>query len=103
MDSNSTKQIKKLLTEMFTNHYKKMCKMSHAHKKSLNEMTEANNKVVNKKNLRNYLQKHNLIQTIPSMLTTKSKDLKESLTVNQDLIDDKIYSINDKLNIMKKR
>ena len=37
------------------------------------------------------------------MLTTKSKDLKESLTVNQDLIDDKIYSINDKLNIMKKQ
>ena len=40
MDSNSIKHIKKLFTEMFANHYKKICKMSHTHKKSLTEMTE---------------------------------------------------------------
>ena len=48
MDSNSTKQIKKLVTEMFFDHYKKMCEMFNAHVKSINEMIEAN-KVTNKK------------------------------------------------------
>ena len=94
MDSNSVKQIKKLFTEMFNDHYKKM-------EKSISEMIEANNKLTNEK-----LEK--LSAEIPSnsdsvkLLSQKTKDLEESLTVNQDLIDAKIKSIDEEMKEIKK-
>ena len=43
MDSNSVKQIKKWFTEMFNDHYKKLCEMYNGLEKSISEMIEANN------------------------------------------------------------
>ena len=49
MDSNSVKQIKKLFTERFSEHYKKICEMYNQSEKSISEMIEANNKLTNQK------------------------------------------------------
>ena len=49
MDSNSVKQIKKLFTKMFNDHYKKMCEMYNGLEKSIREMIGANNKLANQK------------------------------------------------------
>ena len=49
MDSNSVQQIKKLFTEMFNDHYRKMCDMYNGHEKSISKMIEDNNKLVNQK------------------------------------------------------
>ena len=38
MDSNSVKNIKKLFTEMFNDHHRKMCDMYHGFEKSIREM-----------------------------------------------------------------
>ena len=79
---------------MFNDHYKKM-------EKSISEMIEANNKLTNEK-----LEK--LSAEIPSnsdsvkLLSQKTKDLEESLTVNQDLIDAKIKSIDEEMKEIKK-
>ena len=89
MDSNSVKQIKKLFTEMFNDHCRKMCDMYNGLEKSISEMIEANNKLINQK-----LEK--LSADIRSnsdsfkLLSQKTRDLEESLTVNQDLIDIRI-------------
>ena len=56
MDSNSVKQIKKLFTEMFNDHYRKMCDMYNGLEKSISEMIEANNKLINQ-----YLKSYRLI------------------------------------------
>ena len=79
-----------------------MCHMCNAHEKSITEIIETNNKMTNGK-----------LEKLPAeirsnsdnvkYLMAKTKDLEESLTVNQDLIDNKIKStINDELNKMKK-
>ena len=49
MDSNSVKQIKKLFSEMFNYHNKKMCEMYNGLEKSISEMIEADNKLTNQK------------------------------------------------------
>ena len=49
MDSNLTKQIKKLFTEMFAGHYKKICEIFNAHEKFVTEINDANNKMKNEK------------------------------------------------------
>ena len=101
MDSNSVKQIKKLFTEMFNDHYRKMCEMYNGLEKSISEMVDANNKLTNQK-----LEK--LSAEIPSnsdsvkILLQKTKDLEESLTVNQDLIDVRIKSIDEEIKEIKK-
>ena len=101
MDSNSVKQIKKLLTEMFNDHYRKMCDMYNGLEKSISEMIEANNKLINQK-----LEK--LSADIRSnsdsvkLLSQKVRDLEESLTVNQDLIDVRIKSVNEEMKEIKK-
>ena len=48
MVSNS-KQIKKLFTEMFNDHNRKMCDTYNGLEKSISEMIEANNKLINQK------------------------------------------------------
>ena len=79
-----------------------MCHMCNAHEKSITEIIETNNKMTNGK-----------LEKLPAeilsnsdnvkYLMAKTKDLEESLTVNQDLIDNKIKStVNDELNKMKK-
>ena len=49
MDCNPVKQIKKLFTEMFNDHYRKMCEMYNGLEKSISEIIEANNILTNQK------------------------------------------------------
>ena len=96
MDSNSVKQIKKLFTEMFNDHYKKMCEIYNGLKTSISEMSEANDKLTNQE-----------LEKVPAeiqsnsdsvkLLSQKTNDLEESLTVNQDLIDVKIKSVDEEM------
>ena len=78
MDSNSVKQIKELFTEMFNDHYRKICDMYNGLEKSISEMTEGNNKLIDQK-----LEK--LSGDIRSnsdsvkLLLQKTRDLEESL------------------------
>ena len=101
MDSNSVKQIKKLFTRMFNDHYRKMCDMYNGLEKSISGMIEANNKLINQK-----LEK--LSTDIRSnsdsvkLLSQKTRDLVESLTVNQDLTDVRIKSVNEEMKEIKK-
>ena len=87
MDSNSVKQIKKWFTEMFNDHYKKVCEMY--------------NGLVQIKNLKSYWLKNDQILTVWTYFCRKP-DLEESLTVNQDLIDVKIKSIDKEMKEIKK-
>ena len=78
MDSNSVKQIKKLFTEMFNDHYKKMCEMYNGLKKSISEMIEANNNLTNQK-LEKLSAKMRSNSDSVKLLSQKTKDLEESL------------------------
>ena len=92
MDSNSVKQIKKLFTEMFNDHYRKMCDMYHGLEKSISEMIEANKKLINQK-----------LEKLSADIRSNSDSVKlESLTVNQGLIDVRIKSVNEEMKEIKK-
>ena len=101
MDSNSVKQIKKLVTEMFNDHYQKMCEIYNGLEKSISEMIEANTKLRNQK-LENLSAEIRSNSDSVKLLSQKTKDLEESLTVNQDLIDVKIKSIDEEMKDVKK-
>ena len=101
MDSNSVKQIKKLFTEMFNDHYRKMCEMYNGLEKSISEMIEANNKLTNQKLEKLSAEIRSNSDSVKLRLQ-KTKDLEESLTVNQDLIDVRIKSINEEMKEIKK-
>ena len=76
--------------------------MFNAHEKFITEITEANNKMTNRKLEKLSAEIRSNSDNV-KYLMAKTTDLGESLTVNQDLIDDKIISIiNDELNKMKK-
>ena len=85
MESNSVKQIKKLFTEMFNDHYKKMREMYNGLEKSISEMIEANNNLINQK-LEKLSAKMRSNSDSIKLLSQKTKDLEESLTINQNLI-----------------
>ena len=89
MDSNSIKQIKKLFTEMFNDHYGKMCEMYNGLEKSISEMVDANNKLTNQKLEKLSAEIRSNSDSV-KLLLQKTKDLEESLTLNQDLIDVRI-------------
>ena len=78
MDSNSVKQIKKLFTEMFNGHYKKMCEMYNGLEKPISEMIEANNNLTNQK-LEKLSAKMRSNSDSVKLLSQKTKDLEESL------------------------
>ena len=101
MDSNSVKQIKKLFSEMFNYHYKKMCEMYNGLEKSIIEMIEANNKITNQK-LEKPSAEIRSNSDSPKLLSQKTKDLEGNLTVNQDLIDVMIKSIDEEMKEIKK-
>ena len=85
MESNSVKQIKKLFTEMFNDHYKKMGEMYNGLEKSISEMIKANNNLINQK-LEKLSAKMRSDSDSIKLLSQKTKDLEESLTINQNLI-----------------
>ena len=80
MNSNSTKQNKKLLTELFADHSKEMCEMFYANEKSFTEMIEENNKITNEE-LEMLSAEMRSNSDNAKYLTVKTKDLKEGLTV----------------------
>ena len=80
MDGNSVKQIKKLFTEMFNDHYKKMCEMCNELEKSISKMIEANNKLTNQK-LEKLAAEIRSNSDSAKLLSLKTKDLEESFTV----------------------
>ena len=101
MDSNSVKQIKKLFSEMFNYHYKKMCEMYNGLEKSISEMIKANNKITNQK-LEKPSAEIRSNSDSAKLLSQKTKDLEGNLTVNQDLIDVMIKSIDEEMKEIKK-
>ena len=101
MESNSVKQIKKLFTEMFNDHYKKMGEMYNGLEKSISEMIEANNKITNQK-LEKPSAEIRSNSDSAKLLSQKTKDLEGNLTVNQDLIDVMIKSIDEEMKEIKK-
>ena len=101
MDSNSVKQIKKLFSEMFNYHYKKMFEMYNGLEKSISEMIEANNKITNQK-LEKPSAEIRSNSDSAKLLSQKTKDLEGNLTVNQDLIDVMIKSIDEEMKEIKK-
>ena len=101
MDSNSVKQIKKLFTEMFNDQYRKMCDMYNGLEKSIGEMVDANNKLTNQKLEKLSAEIRSNSDNV-KLLLQKTKDLGESLTVNQDLIDVRIKWIDEEMKEIKK-
>ena len=97
MDCNPVKQIKKFLTEMFNDHYRKMCEMYNGLEKSISEIIEANNILTNQR-----LEKLSaeIRSNSDSVKLKKTKDLEESLTV--DLIDVRIKSVDKEMKKIKK-
>ena len=101
MDSNSVKQINILFNEMFNDHYKKICQMYNGLEKSISEMIEANKKLTNQK-LEKLSAEIQPNSDSVKLLSQKTKDLEESWTVNQDLIDVKIKTIDEEMKQIKK-
>ena len=64
-------------------------------------MIEANNKLTNQK-LKELSAEIRSKSVSVKLILLKTKDLEESLTVNQDLIDVKIKSINEEMEKIKK-
>ena len=89
MDSNSVKQIKKLFTEL--NELKKI----------ISEMIEANNKLTNQKLEKLSAEIRSNTDSV-KLLSQKTRDLEESLTANQDLIDVNIKSIDEEMKEIKR-
>ena len=79
-----------------------MFQICNAHEKSITEIIETNNKMTNGKLAKLSAEIRCNSDTV-KYLMAKTKELEESLTVNQDLIGNKIkLTINDELNKMKK-
>ena len=86
---------------MFNYHYKKMCEMYNGLEKSISKMIEANNKITNQK-LEKPSAEIRSNSDSAKLLSQKTKDLEGNLTVNQDLIDVMIKSIDEEMKEIKK-
>ena len=78
-----------------------MCEMYNGLEKSIGEIIEANNKLINQKLEKLSAEIRSNSDSV-KLLSQKTKDLEESLTVNQDLIDAKIKSIDEEMKEIKK-
>ena len=70
---------------MINDHYRKMCEMYNGLEKLISEMIEANNKLTNQKLEKLSAEIRSNSDSV-KLLLQRTKDLEESLTVNQDLI-----------------
>ena len=86
---------------MFNDHYQKMCEIYNGLEKSISEMIEPNTKLTNQKLEKLSAEIRSNSDSV-KLLSQKSRDLEESLTVNQDLIDIKIKSIDEEMKEVKK-
>ena len=78
-----------------------MCEIYNGLQKSISEMIEANTKLRNQKLEKLSAEIRSNSDSV-KLLSQKTKDLEESLTVNQDLIDVKIKSIDEEMKEVKK-
>ena len=92
MDNNTVKQIKKIFTDMFVERYKKISELYDANEKSISNMIEKNSKMFNKW-LNNLSQEIKTNYDSIKQLKDNTRDLEESLTVNQDLVEQKLKKL----------
>ena len=92
MDNNTVKQIKKIFTDMFVERYKKISELYDANEKSISNMIEKNSKMFNKW-LNNLSQEIKTNYDSIKQLKDNIRDLEESLTVNQDLVEQKLKKL----------
>ena len=78
-----------------------MCEMYNGLEKSISKMIEANNKITNQK-LEKPSAEIRSNSDSAKLLSQKTKDLEGNLTVNQDLIDVMIKSIDEEMKEIKK-
>ena len=95
------KQIKKVFTDMFADQYKKISELYDAHEKSISLIIDKNNKVINER-LDKFAQEIKTDSDTIKQLTGKTRDLEESLTINQDLIEEKVTTLKTQLEDIKK-
>ena len=96
MDNNTVKQIKKIFTDMFVEWYKKISELYDANKKSISNMIEKNSKMFNKW-LNNLSQEIKTNYDSIKQLKDNTRDLEESLTVNQDLVEEKLNTLKSQM------
>ena len=96
MDNNTMKQIKKIFTDMFAEQYKKVSELYDAHEKSISNMIEKNSKIFNER-LNNLSQEIKTNYDSIKQLKDNTRDLEESLTVNQDLVEEKLNTLKSQM------
>ena len=96
MDNNTMKQIKKNFTDMFAEQYKKISELYDAHEKSVSNMIEKNSKMFNER-LNNLSQEIKTNYDSIKQLKDNTRDLEESLTVNQDLVEEKLNTLKSQM------
>ena len=96
MDNNIMKQIKKTFTDMFAEQYKKISELYDAHEKSISSMTEKNRKMFNER-LNNLSQEIKSNYDSIKQLKDNTRYLEESLTVNRDLVEEKLNTLKSQM------
>ena len=84
--------MKKIFTDIFAEQYKKLSELYDAHEKTISNMTEKNNKMLNER-LNNLSQEIRTNSHSIKELKDKTRDFEESLTVNQDLVQEKLNTL----------
>ena len=94
------KEVKKIFTDMFAEQYEKISELHDAHEKSIPHMIEKkNNKMLNERT-------NNLSQEIRTnsdsikQLKDNTRDIEEGLTVNQDLVEEKLNTLKSLLEVI---
>ena len=90
------KQIKKTFTDMFAEQYKKISELYDAHEKSISSMTEKNRKMFNER-LNNLSQEIKSNYDSVKQLKDNTRYLEESLTVNRDLVEEKLNTLKSQM------
>ena len=88
--------MKKIFTDIFAEQYKKISELYDAHEKTISNMTEKNNKMLNER-LNNLSQEIRTNSNSIKQLKDNTRDLEESLTVNQDLVEEKLNTLKSQM------
>ena len=81
---------------MFAEQYKKISELYDAHEKSISNMIEKNSKMFNER-LNNLSQEIKTNYDSIKQLKDNTRDLEESLTVNQDLVEEKLNTLKSQM------
>ena len=90
------KQIKKTFTDMFAEQYKQISELYDAHEKSISSMTEKNRKMFNER-LNNLSQEIKSNYDSIKQLKDNTRYPEESLTVNRDLVEEKLNTLKSQM------